>query len=200
MASDKAARPFGHLFTNWKKEPCKLTPWPQPDWRPVEDGVSGGTTEGSFSLSWKNGAHYATNSGVANGDYCFAYTTLNAALTGKAEKSKTGSPPSSCFCCTEINYHACGAQLFYCDNADVVVVVAKPPPARAPDNILPEDFRAIYLPKGVGMCADANVWHCPPIAVGPKAVMVTKQAAVHSKIYYYPLKEHSAVLKIPLKF
>ena len=52
--------------------------------------------------------------------------------------------------------------------------MARPPPKRAPDDVLPEDFKAIYLPKGVGMCADARTWHCPPIAVGPKADMVTK--------------------------
>ena len=174
-ATAKTVKPFGHLFKNYAVEPCTLTKWPQPGWRPVEDGVGGGTTEGTFSLKWKKGAHYATNSGVANGDYCFAFSSIEAAVEGKSSEISVGSKaPNFAFCCTEINYHACGAQLFYCNNADVVVVVARPPPERFPDDILPEDFRAIYLSKGVGMCVDADTWHCPPIAVGSGAVMVTK--------------------------
>ena len=87
MASAKTAKPFGHLFKDYSKEPCALTKWPQPAWRPVEDGVGGGTTEGTFSLKWKNGAHFASNSGVANGDYCFAFSSLEAAAANKPDKS-----------------------------------------------------------------------------------------------------------------
>ena len=77
--------------------------------------------------------------------------------------------------------------------------MARPKPSRFPDNVLPEDFHAFYLPAGTGLCVDAYTWHCPPIAVGLSANMITKQAAVHSKIYYNPLKEHNVVLEIPIK-
>ena len=108
LANDDNVKQFGHLFDDWDTEPCELTPWPQPGYRPVEDGVGGGHTSGTFTLDWKNGAHYATNSGVKDGSYCFAFSTLAGAVNGKSNKSSTKAP-DRCFCTTEINYHACGA-------------------------------------------------------------------------------------------
>ena len=44
------------------------------------------------------------------------------------------------------------------------------------------------------------VWHSPPILAGASGsvVMRTKQARVHTKIYYRPLSEHGALLRVPL--
>jgi hypothetical protein len=224
------SRGIGTTFAaaDFDKQECPLTSWPQPDWRTVEDGVGGGTTEGTFECRWEDGSHYASNSGVAHGDYQFAFSTLEKAVEN--EKIATASATSSSryigygvelpasdslldmyYCCTEINYHACGSQLFAAVSstssherenekdcsADFICLVALPPPDRAPDDVLPSDFIALFVPRGTGLSLGARVWHTPPIICGQtSAILKTKQARVHSKIYYHPLREHSTVLSV----
>ena len=96
-----------------EEQECPVTKWPQPDWRKVEDGVSGGHTQGDFTNKWQGGSHYSCNSGVANGDYCFAFAKESLAYRNKRgqeiKSTSATNVPSFSFCCTEINYHACGS-------------------------------------------------------------------------------------------
>ena len=220
------------IASEFDNQDCPITRWPQPDWRPVEDGVGGGITEGTFQCFWdEDGSHLASNSGVADGDYKFAFASLEKAIQNErscdrhfgsiANQSEILAPvtsPDRCFCCTEINYHACGSQLFAATSlslsskqegateieegvADFICLVALPPPDRAPDNVLPSDFIALFVPRGTGLSVNARVWHAPPVICGQKsAVIRTKQARVHSKIYYHPLQEHATVFSAPCKF
>ena len=59
-ATEETVAPYGNLFSDFDAEPCRIERWPAPGWRPVEDGVSGGVTEGDFSLEWRDGAHHAS--------------------------------------------------------------------------------------------------------------------------------------------
>lgn len=210
----KIAR-YGKLFRNFDTADIDVKRWPQIGWRPVEDGLSGGdnVTSGSFHLEWRDGEHIAQNTGVQDGSYCFAWSTEDAAMRASeeelsahelameiAEKDSRNSHGESmhAYCFTEINYHSCGGQTFFTDDAPVGLLLALPPENRFPDNILPTDFEAFELPPGIGINIDACVWHAPPI-VHPrykKTTMQTKQAKVHSKIYYDPLNEHGTLLKI----
>lgn len=227
-------KPYGSLFDDFEAEQIAITPWPQPGWRQVEDGVSGGTTQGDFVLEWRGGAHYAVNTGVKEGAYCFAWADPNSAIAaskehGKAyeaylagsatrgqndlaKETKNGTSEDlgidGLFMFYEINYHACGGQLFYSADAPIVLLVASLPKDRFPDDIAPTDFEAFYCPPGVGVNVAPFVWHAPPVAsfwpgeqykgvAGiERVVMRTKQAAVHSKIYYDPLREHNTLLKV----
>ena len=98
----------------------------------------------------------------------------------------------------EINYHACGSQLFYSNDNPVILLLAKSIDNRNNDDILPEDFETFLIPAGLGVNIDAFVWHAPPILPNydKKNVVKTKQSKVHSKIYYNPLTEHNTLLYI----
>ncbi|GAB5360680.1 hypothetical protein AAMO2058_000648200 [Amorphochlora amoebiformis] len=195
--------PYGTLFEDFDGEAVRLEQWPQPGRRPVIDGVSGGVTEGDFSLEWNNGTHIAENTAVQDGVYSFAWDggdeALQAAGWGISSPCKSSCPSAYMF--TEINYHACGSQLFYSKHEPFVLMVAKPSEDRFPDEVFPEDFLAFYCPEGSGVNVNAFVWHSPPVSplFNRKIVMKTKQAAVHSKIYYDPLKEHSTLLRVALR-
>lgn len=76
---------------------------------------------------------------------------------GGADSSDAG-PRSAAYFCTEINYHACGSQLFYSDAGAMLLLLALPPRDRAPDAVLPEDFEAFVVPPGCGVNVDAMVW------------------------------------------
>lgn len=208
---------YGNLFCDFATENIDVKRWPQIGWRPVEDGLSGGdnVTSGSFHLEWRNGEHIAQNTGVQDGSYCFAWSNQDAAARAAEEdmsahelsmkipyENEMSIAPNKesmhAYCFTEINYHSCGGQTFFTNDAPVGMLLALPPENRFPDNILPTDFEAFELPPGVGINIDACVWHAPPI-VHPrfkKTTMQTKQAKVHSKIYYDPLKEHDTLLRI----
>ena len=73
---------YGNIFTNPEEERCRVQQWPTTGWRNMEDGLSGGdnTTSGNFTLYWKDNRFYATNSGVKDGDYCFAWNRLTSFL------------------------------------------------------------------------------------------------------------------------
>ena len=88
-----------------------------------------------------------------------------------------------------------------------VILLASLSPSRCPDDVRPEDFIGLYLPAGMGLSVSANVWHAPPILATksrtsrgewPLAVFRTRQAAVHSKIYYDPVAENGCVLQVSL--
>ena len=172
--------PYGHIFYDFRREECSIEKWPQPSWRPVVDGVGGGVTEGEFTLEWKDDKFYASNSGVADGDYVFA--------------SKKGERISLL---SELNYHACGSQLFFTSQSPLILAVAKT--FGDNDNVTPLDWKAFVIPKNVGVSLDAGVWHAPPILFpsnSAKVIVKTRQAKVHSKIYYDPLEEDSTLLEI----
>ncbi|KAL1504416.1 hypothetical protein AB1Y20_010822 [Prymnesium parvum] len=222
LATPEALAPYGTVFTDWDAERCRLQRWPARGWRPVAAGDEAGCTSGSFTLAWSHGAHAASNSAVAHGDYVFAWSTRDAALAAAASPAppsppsngSSPSPPSPsspasadasgrgehAYLWSEINYHACGSQLFFTPDAAVLLLLALPPPHRAPDDVRPDDFRAFYCPAGLGVNVDAFVWHSPPIATTDGQVaMRTRQARVHSKIYYDPLQEHGVLLQVPLR-
>lgn len=197
---------YGTVFRNFDKTPCNVVQWPKVKggYREVEDGLSGGdnVTEGEFILKWTNyGDHIAINSGVKDGHYCFAWNSKQGAVVSSTSTllnySTSDLNVRHAYCYEEINYHSCGSQLFQCLDYPVSLLLAKVE-GRHVDDIQPSDFRVFILPSGVGVNIDPLVWHSPPIAVPnhPKVNMKTKQAKVHSKIYYDPLQEHNTLLRI----
>ena len=195
---------YGNTFTNFDNEKCRINQWPQPGWRKVVDGLSGGdnTTTGEFTLEWKDNRHYATNSAVADGDYCFTWNNLDVALKDSLYKRTLPETNTTfnnnLFLFEEINYHACGSQLFYSNDNPIILLLAKPSENRNNDDILPEDFETFLIPAGLGVHIDAYVWHSPPILPNyDKTIVVkTKQSKINSKIYYNPLTEHNTLLYI----
>jgi hypothetical protein len=206
-ATAETVAPFGNLFTDFDAEACRVERWPQPAWRPVADGVSGGATEGDFALEWAGRAHRASDAGESA--WACAHDALQAAgarashLDARKVPKLDGDEPGPAACCfaaAEIAYRACGSQLFYSPSAAFVALVAAAPAARAPDGVQPSDFVALLVPPGTGVNLDAFVWHAPPILTGPArtATLRTKQARVRTKIYYDPIVEHGALLRVPL--
>jgi hypothetical protein len=203
---------YGTIYVDHVAEQVRLEKWPKPAWREVEDGISGGTTEGTFTLEWTSiGAHKACNSGVKDGDYLFAWSSAEKAIkpqTSVDYNDYTNATTRSIFCREEINYHACGSQLFFCSDTPFLLLLAKLPDDRFPDDITPRDFKAFYVPESTGVNVNSYIWHAPPISLPPwflrtkgtkiptKTNMLTKQSKVHSKIYYDPYKEHNTVLEI----
>lgn len=185
VATNDNFAPYGNLFYDLATEKIRLEKWPKHirGWRNIEDGIGGGETSGEFELEWKDGKHYASNSGVSNGDYCFANLTDD----GKIQITN------------EINYHACGSQLFFSPHFPLILLVAKiDEEDRYPDDIRPNDFVAFLVPPMVGIHLNSYVYHCPPILhpSNKKATVWTKQARVHSKIYYNPLEEDKTIFEI----
>ena len=129
------------------------------------------TLEGIFSLFWEQGFHYATNTGVNEGNYCFALSNINNDLNNEIliEKypnyqfpMKELSNNIGLFC--EINYHACGSQLFYSKNDYMLLVVAViDDEQRWPDQIYPSDFQCFIVQPNLGIHINSYVWHAPPI-------------------------------------
>lgn len=209
----QALKPYGRVFRSFDATDCRLVPWPAASWRPVVDGLSGGVTEGKFELQWTaDGRHFATNTGVTDGDYCFAWDDPETAVEASGDSTdafdlatRTFAPQSiatpgqitQAHLFYEINYHACGSQLFQSLDAPVLLVLAASS-TDDPDRVNPADFRCFVVPPGIGVDVDAMVWHAPPIAhpEHPQTTMRTKQARVHSKIYYDPLKEHGTLLRL----
>jgi ureidoglycolate hydrolase len=229
---------YGTIFEDYDAEPVTVEKWPRSGWREIEDGVGGGTTEGSFMLAWEaDGSHKAFNSGVADGAYQFAWDSATEAVAASSirdgyvqhDSSSTdindldifqGANTTSIFAFEEINYHACGSQCFYSEKDPIFLLLATLPQERWPDDIIPTDFKCFYVPPGLGVNVAPFVWHSPPIAVPGYSsdscdesscssngncadnqkvactVMKTKQAKVHSKIYYDPVKEHGTLLEI----
>ena len=213
---------FGTVFSDFDSEPCRLERWPQQGWRPLVDGISGGTTEGSFDLYWRDGVHYAVNSGVTEGAYAFSFRSPDDAISEavrhhlhytqpphgglEAKSSPIISPhpsdgidpvPSSFYLSSEINYHACGSQLFISLNNPFLLVLARGNPR--PDEVRSADFQAFRIPPGLGVNVSSFVWHAPPIAILPgRTTMRTRQAKVHSKIYYNPFVEHQELIRVDL--
>eukprot|EP00750_Incisomonas_marina_P032845 INCI938.1.p1 GENE.INCI938.1~~INCI938.1.p1 ORF type:complete len:281 (-),score=40.99 INCI938.1:26-868(-) len=226
VVSARSGLRLGNLFDDFDVEQCRVERWPQPSWRPVSDGLSGGdnTTEGDFILRWtEDGVHFASNTGVADGDYAFAWRSpeeaVAAATQGKSafqlfnvhggtasEQQHTASKHTgdnndsdTAYLFTEINYHACGSQLFFTRDAPVVLLLARPPADRFPDDVQPDDFEALLVPPGLGVNVDTCVWHSPPLALsGQATTMRTRQARVHSKVYYDPLAENGVLLSVDL--
>jgi hypothetical protein len=200
---------YGNTFLDFKTEQCRITKWKTNGWREVKDGISGGTTEGTFTLLWKNGIHYATNSGVNDGNYQTGYYSVKNCLLNcinnvnnvdmKFECGYEDDDTSSyAYCANEINYHDDGSQLFISINHPMILMIGKAKDKI--DDIKPEDFEIFLVPANLGVNIDAGVWHCSPFAyyTDKQVNMYTKQGKVHSKIYYYPIQEDQCIFRFPI--
>ena len=201
---------YGNIFTDFDQEECQITKWKTGGWRRVEDGVSGGTTIGSFTLCWKDGEHFAINSGVKDGHYQSGSLSLKDALKrlGEQEQQEQDQYQQDqqdqqdqvqqwAYCGNEINYHDDGSQLFISLDHPIILLVGKSQDPKNNDDIKPEDFRVFLVPGGMGVNINAGIWHSAPFAfyLDKQVNMLTKQGKVHSKIYYYPLKEDQSIFR-----
>jgi ureidoglycolate hydrolase len=209
--TEEAFKPYGNLFHVVESEEVRIEKWPKHPrgFRDIEDGVGGGATVGDFEIFWRDGLLYATNSAVANGDYCFALNGTQISKDGLESLQLPACDPSllqnhiAVF--TEINYHACGSQYFFAEKDYLLLIIAPNDTSsdRFPDNVLPSDFIAFVVPPGTGAHINSYVWHCPPVLLNhfvndEKGKVLTGQAKVHSKIYYDPVKEHKVLLGVSL--
>jgi ureidoglycolate lyase len=185
---------YGSMFTKKDRKCIKLEKWPQPCWRPVVDGVGGGVIRSVFKAEWNCGVYTSHNVGISNGEYSNVFSSLSSALILTPTCDRGYQIPPKCYVRSEINYHACGSQIFYSDSL-FVLLLAKPG-----DDVKPDDFRALYVPPGVGVEVNSFVWHTPPILTHcTSGIVYTKQARVHSKIYYDPLIEDGVVFCVNLR-
>jgi len=186
-ATPDSFKEYGNLFTDPDLEIVRLEQWPQhpKGFRSIVDGYGGGVTRGVFTCEWRADRYYASNSGVENGDYCFA------------QRDKDDDSELMITVTNEINYHSCGSQWFYSD-APILLLVGKiSDPKRWPDGVRPSDFQVFTVPSKTGVHIDSYIWHCPPISLNNKRITVeTAQARTHSKIYYDPVKEDNSILAI----
>lgn len=192
---------FGKVFTSsWKSTPCPLTRWPAQGYRSVSAGLGGGLTSGAFTACWNaSGALDIVNSAVDDGTYRDVFCSVADAIERVAfapHSSDPGSNPLTAFTRSEINYHPCGAQLFLSHNATLLFLLA---PRDVGDNVKFSDFRRVIIPRGLGLHVDAGTWHAPPIPIDAfEATVLTKQSAVHAKVYYDSFIEDHTIFELPL--
>jgi hypothetical protein len=220
LANDENFAAYGNLFRDVDEEVIRLEQWPKhpKGWRNIEDGLGGGVTKGEFTMIWKDNLFYSSNSGVLDGDYCFAIGgTSDASVFEdhglRLSSADIGDMQNKIIVWTEINYHACGSQYFYCEDQYMLAIIAViDDETRWPDSVRPEDFICYIIPPKVGAHINAFVWHCPPIAIpNPlscesfvnndakmRSLCKTAQGKVHSKIYFNVVDECKSVLAVNL--
>jgi hypothetical protein len=200
-------RNYGNLFTDFSKEIPRINRWPKHPrgFREVHDGVSGGYTEGSFSVEWVTETTgqaklHVVNDSVADGDYCFAETEGPEDAEGSLVKVYR-----------ELNHHCDGSQMFFCETHEIYLLLCENnhQDPGFPDHVDPTKFVCFKIPKGIGAHINSYIWHCPPMIspkvqetkfYGTKVQVFTKQGRVHSKIYYDPVEEHRIVFGIKILY
>jgi len=147
-------------------EQPEIVPWPIANLQPGT-GISP-VTEGSFSVyrheNLIKGMNHAVQSDHYNGEYDIAKITHDGG-----------------FALRELNFHACGEQVFEpIENNPFMLVLA---PHRVPKPIF-ESICAYRFDGTRPVVVSAGVWHAPPIPLGDRADFITRQAAVHSCVVY----------------
>lgn len=179
---------YPHEFDNYQVE---ITTWPQPDWRPIDPGTGnqGGTTQGTFTMEWKNGVYYAINKAVG-GSYCTGWLLEeNLPLEGGGYVTL-----SSHVVIWEANYHPDGGQLVVpIEHKPFVALLALPG-----DNVKPEDFVAFYCDGTFGIEILPCVWHQPFYSKEQSMTFNDKQSKVHACISVNFPQEFNCYLAVPL--
>jgi ureidoglycolate lyase len=190
VAGAETLRGYGHLVSDFRKDPVTLITWPQPGWRPIVPGTGneGGTVEDSFLMERRGEVQHAVNQAVGR-----SYITGWYADPAYASESREPDNIQRIYT-HEANYHPDGGQIFSPrKRAAFVALLAKPG-----DDVRPEDFVAFYCDGSFGIHIDPSVWHQPVFPIEPLATFDDRQGRVHACVAIDFVSEFGCYLEVPL--
>ncbi|MCG8548596.1 MAG: ureidoglycolate lyase [Alphaproteobacteria bacterium] len=182
---------YGRLERSFEDATVDIVTWPQPGWRPIDDGTGtgGGIAQGAFEFWW-SGAIYRARNLAVDGDYVIGW--FGDPATASTETRDVNR--SHIFVC-EANYHPDSSQTFFPRNRDEFVALLAPPG----DDVTPDDFVAFYCDGSFGITIKPGVWHQPVFPLRNNAIFDNKQGRVHACISCAFVAEFRCYLSVPLR-
>jgi len=121
-ATPESLKGYGSIVYPYEFDSYSVTivTWPQPHWRPIEEGTGneGGVTEGSFCMKWVGNELYASNHAVS-GRYLTGWSTYPT----QAKISPVVSLSQRTYVLTyRANYHPDGGQLVVPKKSDLLLL------------------------------------------------------------------------------
>lgn len=173
VATDASMKGYGSLVEDPDRCEIEIVTWPAQGWRPIDEGTGeeGGTTEGVFHCSWKDGVLMARNDAV-DGDYVLGWKTDERFLSN----GSTAQPNHILL--WHMNYHPDGGQLFFpLDKKPFVVPVALPG-----DDIQPDQVVAFWCDGSRGVYVHPGIWHEGVLPVEGEQRFLDRQGKVHARV------------------
>lgn len=166
-----------------------IVPWPVTGTRPLDPGtgIEGGTTEGTFTTTWRGHRLVGRNAAVG-GEYVIGL----AVAPGDADADPT-DPPTQVLL-WHLNHHPDGGQLFWSvDGRPFLVPVV--PPGDSPDL----DEAVVARSDGTfGLCVRPGVWHDGVYPESGDGDFRTRQGRVHARVSADVAREYGCLLRVPL--
>ncbi|APV52293.1 ureidoglycolate hydrolase [Betaproteobacteria bacterium GR16-43] len=190
-ATEESLRGYGRLVDDPKHCAIEIVTWPQPGWRPMDEGTGneGGTTHGEFDFWWEGDVLFGKNNAVASNEYLFGWS-----CDPKEAKRERQTVPRSQVLLWHANYHPDGGQLFFPRNGEAFVC----PLAKPGDDVKPEDFVAFHVDGGKGLYIHPNIWHEAVFPIADRARFYDEQGKVHARISCNFAKEFGVLLGVRL--
>ena len=186
--NEDTARGLGTIIRSIDEADIELLQWPAPGTRPVTSGGYGEVVEGPFEIFWRGEMMLSRNLAVHRED-CLGWR-----VDPQDASEERAAVDHSLLLVDEVNYHADGGQAFIAPGVPTVYLLAPPG-----DDIVPDDFVAVYSDGSVGMNMHPGVWHTAPLPLADRAVFDNKQGSVHATIALRARKEFGALFEVPLR-
>ena len=191
VATEETVKEYGCLVDDPDNFDIEIVRWPQPDWRPIDEGTGdeGGYVEGTFYGEWNGDILMGSNEAVG-GHYVLGWST-------DPQKASSGrrSAPRDQVLLWHMNYHPDGGQLFYpIDKQPFVVPVALPG-----DDLKPENVIAFWCDGNRGLYIHPNIWHEGIFPVEDKQRFLDRQGRVHARVSCDIGEEFGVYLAVPLQ-
>ena len=173
-ATPESVKDYGCLVDDPANFTIEIVRWPQPGWRPVDEGTGdeGGFVEGIFSGEWQGDVLMGTNDAV-NGHYVLGWS-----CDPQQASSDRQTCPRDQVLLWHMNYHPDGGQLFFpLDNKPFVVPVALPG-----DDLKPENVVAFWCDGSKGLYIHPNIWHEGIFPAEDHQRFLDRQGKVHARV------------------
>jgi len=190
-ATDASVDGYGTLVDDPDSFEIAITRWPQPGWRPVDEGTGdeGGHVEGTFEGAWSGDVLYGRNHAVG-GHYVLGWST-----DPQLAQSAGATAPRDQVLLWHMNYHPDGGQLFYPLDAKPFIV----PVALPGDNLTPDKVIAFWCDGSRGLYIHAGIWHEGIFPVEDEQRFLDRQGRVHARVSADIGQEFGVYLACPLR-
>ena len=190
-ASADTLRGLGAIVDDPHDYPVEIVPWPVSGRRALDPGtgIEGGTTTGTFEVSWEGELLFARNHAVG-GHYLLGWATDPAVAT----RGPVPEQPPAQVLLWHANYHPDGGQLFFPLDGSPFVALLAPPG----DDVTPADFVAVRVDGGRGLYVAPGVWHDAVFPLAPRAAFHGEQGRVHARVSCHVAREFGVLLSVPL--
>ncbi len=189
-ATPQSVKAYGCLVDDPANFDIEIVRWPQPGWRPIDEGTGdeGGFVEGVFSGEWQGDVLMGTNDAV-NGHYVLGWS-----CDPQQASSDRQTCPRDQVLLWHMNYHPDGGQLFFpLDNKPFVVPVALPG-----DDLKPENVVAFWCDGSKGLYIHPNIWHEGIFPAEDRQRFLDRQGKVHARVSCDIGAEFGVYLAVPL--